>query len=360
MFNRCALEFVRSTTVTIVTATDGGVVEHAGRRRNTALDPGTYTLSTVVMHANNETIWSTENARVVRFRCPPSDARFRENTAAESYVVAFPRSAVWIHRPGERPFVADPAIAMLLNPGQMYLRTLLHDEGECTDRFEVSQSVAHDIVASIDPRAADSTSLLFRASMASVNNELYVRQRSLFRRLQARVVYDLDAEEAVIGIVTEVIAQSMNVRHAERQPARAFTTHCDLVEQAKCELNRLATLRVALTDLSRTLGVSPFHLCRVFKSRTGQTLHQYQLTVRLRMALERLGESDGDLSRMAQELGFANHSHFTNAVRRRFGATPSALRHILRGRQVNRATPAEWLTASRSMHRLRDQAVGSA
>ena len=314
----------------------------------------------VVMPAIEETIWATGNARAVRVRCAPDEVRFHDAVTAVHYAISFPRAAVWIHRAGDRPFVADPAIAIISHPGSSYTRTALHEDGENFDRFELSQPLARRIAATIDPRA-DSASIWIRATYAPIDNDLYVRQRALFRRLESHMVYDADAEEEVVAIVTDVLSHSIQSHSADRQSARALATHCDIVEHAKSELNRSATIRVALTDLSRTLGVSPFHLCRIFKSRTGQTLHQYQLTVRLRMALERLGEADIDLSRLAQELGFANHSHFTNAVRRRFGATPSALRQLLRARQVHRGPNADWMSsAARSVHRLHEQAVESA
>jgi AraC-like DNA-binding protein len=316
-------------------------------------------LHTAVMHAIEETIWATSNARAVRVRCAPDDVRFREASTAANHAICFPRAAMWIHRAGDRPFVADPAIAIIMQPGSTFTRSALNNDGERIDRFELSPPLARRIAMAIDPRA-DLASIWSRSSWAPVNNELYVRQRSLFRRLEWRVVYDADAEEEIIGIVSDVLAQASSSRPGDRQLARAYSTHCDIVEQAKSELNRSATIRVALTDLSRALGVSPFHLCRIFKSRTGQTLHQYQLTVRLRAALERLGEADIDLSRLAQELGFANHSHFTNAVRRRFGATPSALRQLLRTRQVGRAGSTDWIPAARSVHRMHEQAVESA
>ncbi|NOT06869.1 MAG: helix-turn-helix transcriptional regulator, partial [Gemmatimonadales bacterium] len=78
--------------------------------------------------------------------------------------------------------------------------------------------------------------------------------------------------------------------------------------------------------LARRLGVSPYHLCRVFREATGTTLHAYRLDLRLRAALEQLDLPGAPLSRLAHELGFSSHSHFTATLRRRFGTTPSAFR----------------------------------
>jgi AraC-like DNA-binding protein len=66
----------------------------------------------------------------------------------------------------------------------------------------------------------------------------------------------------------------------------------------------------------------------VFREVTGQTLHEYRLDLRVRAALEML-ESGADLSRVAQDLGFASHSHFTSVFRRRAGMTPSRMRDFL-------------------------------
>jgi AraC family transcriptional regulator len=94
-----------------------------------------------------------------------------------------------------------------------------------------------------------------------------------------------------------------------------------------------------------------FHLARVFKARTGFSLHAYRTQLRLRAALERVaprhgagpalrlrsgqaprrgsghGGRDVDLIDIALDLGFSSHSHFTEAFRRNFGTTPSAVRN---------------------------------
>ena len=69
-----------------------------------------------------------------------------------------------------------------------------------------------------------------------------------------------------------------------------------------------------------------FHLARVFKARTGFSLHAYRNQLRLRAALERLAEPGVDLIDIALDLGFSSHSHFTETFRRSFGKTPSAVR----------------------------------
>jgi AraC-like DNA-binding protein len=47
------------------------------------------------------------------------------------------------------------------------------------------------------------------------------------------------------------------------------------------------------------------------------------------MALERLDAGERDLTRLALDLGYSSHSHFTDAFRRSFGVTPSTARKLL-------------------------------
>jgi len=72
-----------------------------------------------------------------------------------------------------------------------------------------------------------------------------------------------------------------------------------------------------------------FHLARMFRSRTGFSLHAYRNQLRLRAALERLRDPGVDLIDIALDLGFSSHSHFTETFRRSFGKTPSAVRDNL-------------------------------
>ena len=70
-----------------------------------------------------------------------------------------------------------------------------------------------------------------------------------------------------------------------------------------------------------------FHLCRIFKRHTGQTIHGYRNQLRLRKSLDLLGDTD-DILRLALALGYSGHSHFTAAFHRLFGMTPSAFRAL--------------------------------
>jgi AraC-like DNA-binding protein len=101
----------------------------------------------------------------------------------------------------------------------------------------------------------------------------------------------------------------------------------ELVEACKdLLLTRLET-PLSLSALAGELHVSPFHLTRVFRELTGRTLTQYLHDLRLRNAVERLGEAS--LARLAADLGYCSASHFSDRFRDTFGMTPSQLRNLM-------------------------------
>ena len=103
----------------------------------------------------------------------------------------------------------------------------------------------------------------------------------------------------------------------------------DLVESARDVIARRFKENLSLADIARELECSVFHLARIFKARTGFSLHAYRNQLRLRAALERIHEPGVDLIEIALDLGFSSHSHFTECFRRNFGMTPSAVRETL-------------------------------
>ena len=115
----------------------------------------------------------------------------------------------------------------------------------------------------------------------------------------------------------------------DAKDADANTKARELADAAKAWLAPRVTQRVTLMTIARAIDCSVFHLCRSFRRATGLTLHGYRDQVRLHLALERLEGGARDLSRLALDLGYSSHSHFTAAFRRSFDIPPSAVRKFL-------------------------------
>ena len=100
----------------------------------------------------------------------------------------------------------------------------------------------------------------------------------------------------------------------------------DLVEAAKLALSQRLDAPPSLSELARVLDCSPFHLSRTFHGTAGLSLRSYVRRLRARVAAERLAAGARDLTELALDLGYADHSHFTNCFRREWGVPPSRFR----------------------------------
>ncbi|WP_426701052.1 helix-turn-helix transcriptional regulator [Rhodanobacter sp. Col0626] len=137
----------------------------------------------------------------------------------------------------------------------------------------------------------------------------------------------------------EVLLDTLDYLLRSCAPFRAHTRHSAVARQvARVEeaiIGRVGE-NLDVHELAELAGCSPFHLCRIFRSRTGQSLRQFRLQQRLGTALGRLGEGEEDLAALACDVGFSSHSHMTEAFRQSLGASPSELREELRHSDLSR------------------------
>ena len=83
--------------------------------------------------------------------------------------------------------------------------------------------------------------------------------------------------------------------------------------------------RAGRAQTARALGASSSSLALAFRTIEKTSFYRYALNVRLARAAQLLPTSD-DLARLAVDLGFASHSHFSTAFHRWAGQTPSDFR----------------------------------
>ena len=266
------------------------------------------------------------------FRCPVEHPAFPDSGPIQEFIVVFPRTSLWIQHDGSRAFVADPNVVTIYNASQRYQRFPLSPDGDRCDWFAVSDGLAREVVSAYDPAAA-SSDRPFRFEWARSTAPLYLRQRTLIRRAERGEADALEMEEQVIEIVAAVCALAYRrPPGALARRAAAVRRQRDLAEAARAELFRTSHANRSVHDVARTLGTSPFHLCRVFRACTGQTMHEYRTELRVRLALEWLEATracSANIAAVAHGVGFASHAHFVRATRRHLASTPSDVRRAL-------------------------------
>ena len=79
---------------------------------------------------------------------------------------------------------------------------------------------------------------------------------------------------------------------------------------------------LALEEIGRAVGCSPFHLSRTFSASTGMTIPQYLRQLRMERAAELLRSGRFNVTQTALEVGYSSLSHFSQAFHETFGCCP--------------------------------------
>jgi AraC-like DNA-binding protein len=256
--------------------------------------------------ATIRTLLETDDLTVGEFVCPPGDWRWHsENDIGEGFHVVFPWTPVHIARRAMPGFVATPNHAVLYPPRLRFHRRDLTREGDhCL--FAIPAPATCERLGLRDDPIADPV----------LTPPVWLAQRLLAAYLTTPGHDPRLAGELGLGLVAATL---------RRTPNGATAAGGGAVEQTKELMATSAGGLVPLERIAREAHYSRFHLLRSFHARTGYTLHQYHLHLRLRRAVDPM-LAGVPLADVALGLGFQGHSHFTARFRRAFGETPSAVR----------------------------------
>ncbi len=81
--------------------------------------------------------------------------------------------------------------------------------------------------------------------------------------------------------------------------------------------------KITLEALAALCGLERFQFLKLFKQTVGMTPHAWLVRLRLERACVLLSHTQWELTRVAQEVGFYDQSHFNRAFRQAFGVAPS-------------------------------------
>jgi AraC family transcriptional regulator len=244
------------------------------------------------------------------------------NTAA---LIGLPRRGAFILERQGRSVVVDTNTALVLGCADEYRishPTSHGDEGTVVilppHLLEDATGGTEGRVGRLDPRHHLAVCVVTRALADPQNDDLEAEDLTLMLLATLSRTFDDPTDEKRCGLGP---AQRLRVEHARALLASSPAT------------------RWNLDLLGMTLGCSPFHLARQFRTATGETISRYLFRLRLALAVERLADGDRDIASLATDIGFANHSHFTSRFRTMFGVTPRQARDMLTKRKLAELRP---------------------
>ncbi len=244
------------------------------------------------------------------------------------------RHGVFCRHFGKQAVTSDVNHVTFFSDGSSYRVSHPADCGDRGTILSVLPRVLNDIIREFDPSIDDHPDRPFPFHAGPCNATTFYRHRELVLILESGQFPPPDplwVDEKVLQLIADVLGaafQSQGPQKSQHRP-RTNSKHADLAESAKSYVASRIGQHVTLDEVAHAIGISPFHLARVFRQRAGLPLHRYLVCLRLRTSLERLAAGANDLTTLALELGFSSHSHFTDSFRREFGCSPSEMRHSL-------------------------------
>jgi AraC-like DNA-binding protein len=248
-------------------------------------------------------------------RCPGGPREWSAPERANGHGLVFVRAGCFRRRVDGVESVIEPNVVYFEQPGQEQQIAHLVKGGEaCTVVSVPNTTVASLWDGELPVRP------VFTSPRVDVMHRLV-----LSHARQARETGEL-AEE-----LEELVASAFDLYRSG--PAEETTVNGALVDDAREALAADPTL--GLADVARQVSVSPWHLSRLFRRQTRETLSRYRNRLRVRLALERLAEGEESLARLAADLRFTDQAHLSRVMRQELGTTPSALRDALCTVRIN-------------------------
>ena len=273
-----------------------------------------------------------ESLHVVGPRAAPP----RQESFGADYQVCLPYRGAFLWHVGRDAIVADANQVLFVAGGEGYRMSRPIEGGYAELIVTVPPSLLAELLG-VGERQVAAHALFRRRCRLAEKRLQWLGARGLHGSRHAG--WDgLASEEWLVAFLRTSLAVRTAAPGASPSTVRSLT-------RAKEYLAANLASPVRLSHVATAARTSPAYLTTLFSRLEGVSLHQYLVQLRLARSLVELPHAP-DITRLASDLGFSTHSHFTSSFRRAFGCTPSAYRDSmqreraatrLRGRMVERS-----------------------
>jgi AraC-like DNA-binding protein len=278
---------------------------------------------------DNQVLHKSGLARIEKVCCLRARKGLSCEECKSEHQIAIPLSGVNVRHIGGEAFTIAPSHVTLSNRDEAYQVSHPYGSGETQLTIVLHEPVLRDNLGHLvdedgcfaDP-AAD---MPFVARQAALSVQLHLAVHTLINAVHSDQHTQTEIDEAIIILVHRLLSRTARPDQFRPNALRDR----QLASQAHSLLAANYSNSVSLECLARQLGVSVFHLCRVYRRVMNSSLWSQIQRLRIGEALQRLAEGERDLTALGLSLGYAHHSHFTAAFRRHLGLTPSSARQRL-------------------------------
>jgi len=269
---------------------------------------------------------------VVKFRCRAHVQRQGPEEPNPTNSIVLVRRGVFGRSLRGDTVLADANHVLFFNAGEPYRYSHPVPGGDDCTILTVETDRALELVARYAPRDAEDSQAPFRWGHALSDARVAALHYEMLR-LMRHGGNRLAMEDALLELADEAVGAGYradgSLAYRESPARHTARRRRDLIETVKLAVNQRLDSPPPLGELATECDCSPFHLSRTFRDTVGVSLRRYVGRLRSRVAADHLTRGPRDLTRLGLDLGFADHSHFTNTFRREWGMPPSRFRALL-------------------------------
>ena len=263
---------------------------------------------------------------VVDFRCRAHVAAEGKEEPNPTHSIVLVRRGVFRRMQQRETVLADANHVLLFNAAEPYRYAHPLPGGDACTILTVETRRALELVGRHAPADAERPERPFsRGHALSTPRAVWLHWELL--HLLTHRAGRLALEDTLAELAHAAVACAYGAPAPSRRvspPVRR--RRCDQVEAVKLMISERLERPPSLTEMAAVLGCSPYHLSHTFHGTAGLSLRRYVGQLRARVAAERLAAGASHLTALALDLGYADHSHFTNSFRREWGVSPSTFR----------------------------------
>ena len=149
------------------------------------------------------------------------------------------------------------------------------------------------------------------------DRDTFIRMSNIFTSAEGSYLAELSA------MLKLILLKIIETTDENALPSR-------MVEALDEYIRENVTDEISNTEIGAIFGYHPFYVSRVLKEKKGQTLRQYIIAYRLKLAKRLLELTGKSINEIADECGFTDASYFTKTFRQATGITPKDYRAMFK------------------------------
>ncbi len=209
--------------------------------------------------------------------------------------------------------VAGVGGIVVINPGEVHTGERAAEVGWASRAFYPTAAWMQKLAGDVAGRPVD---------VPWMPDEVIVDPEVAHRLAQAHRLLEAGADPLAAETALATAFALLISRHARARP-QVQALHPDAVRVARMQARLAEELGepVSLSELAATVGLSAFHVTRLFSRSVGMPPHAWRNQLRLNRA-QTLLRQGMPVTEVAAATGFTDQSHFTRHFKRAYGVAP--------------------------------------